>query len=476
MAHTHSLFCGCSWVTKYIESDQFNLEPNDKIKFWLGNLSETPDTPFGTQLGMNSEGSNSQYTTAFEHPEHGFPHHATVDVPMVGHHTFDFLSAAEVNFPTTVSESGNGMSSSIAVVGSIPSSSKRTSSPLMARNPRPNCVFAVDYEKKNAFRQLSREGEKTPEMPPARSSRQHHSTCGCSPRSVARKNREIVRLEGILQHASSWGDLESPSDKAYDFDCPELLPRKPKHRTRMPVKSCLKRVAPVRFCDDLYSGESDSDCSSLSSDDDSDTDSICYSFDGDNASRTGRLLKFAGKKKEVKHVHFGKAHCLRTDQSMPSTPRTPQNDSRMERSRARQAVENKYHEMLAHKDDHAAKMQQFPSLAFTRQDAQVEQRLQRAIDITRANERAAIGRGALDFFIFVCRDRNSTGNQISEHLVDRLVNHRGNLSIVASYHGEERQYANPGTSNVSPVPAYLYRDCQSSMSWVRMMDEMDTSW
>ncbi|KAM6516494.1 hypothetical protein FALCPG4_014677 [Fusarium falciforme] len=176
------------------------------------------------------------------------------------------------------------------------------------------------------------------------------------------------------------------------------------------------------------------------------------------------MPRFAGKEKKVKSVHFGKAHCLRTFQTMPPTPRTPENDSRVERYKARQMIENKYRKMLAHKDNEAANTQQPPSMTFIQQDEEVEQRLARAEDISRANERAAIGRGALDFLIFVCRDKNSIGNQISEHLVDRLVKPRGNLSIVGSYHGEEREYANPGTSNVSPVPAHLYRECRSSMS------------
>lgn len=493
MAHLHSPFCGCSWITKYInkENDQVNLQRNH-IVLWLDNLSDTPALPdttashFGRKLDkMNSEGcssTSSQYSAVFQPPQLGFPLHATVDVPMVDSHTFGFLSMdSEVDFPMTTTESDPDMSSSIAepTDSTFHRSSKRTSRPRqicsMLRGRRPNSAFFVDYEKKKALRRLFK--EEAPNPPRAKPAAHHNSTCGCSPTSVTRKNREILRLGGILQHAASWGDLESPSDKVYDFGRPELPPRQPKHRTRTPFKSCLKRAPRVRFCDDLYSGESDSDYSSLSSDDDSDTDSICHSFDGDNASRTGKVPRFIGREKEVKGVRFGKARCLRTGQSMPPTPRTPQNDSRVERSRARQVVENKYHKMLTHKGDEGTKMEQVPSLAFIWQDAIVEQRLQRAADIAMANERAAIGRGALDFLIFVCRDRDSTGNQISEHMIDRLVKHRGNLPIVASYHGEEREYANPGRSNVSPVPAHLYRDCQSSMSWVRTdeVDEMDTS-
>ncbi|RMJ18086.1 hypothetical protein CDV36_002221, partial [Fusarium kuroshium] len=313
---------------------------------------------------------------------------------------------------------------------------------------------------------MARVEENKPKPPPAKPAEHHHSTCGCSPKSIAHKNEEVFRLEGILLTTKSWGDLTSPSDKAYDFDHPELLPRKPKHRTRTPVKSCLKKVARVNFCDDLDSGESDSDCSSVSSDDDSDTNSICHSFDGDNVSRTGRMPRF-GKEKKFKSVHFGKAHCLKTGQSMPPTPRTPENESRLERYKARQMIENKYFKMLAHgdKDEEPADISQPLSIAFVLEDEEIKRRLLRAVDISLANERAAVGRGALDFLIFVCRKSNSIGNQVSEQLVDRLIKHRGNLPVVGSYHGDEREYANPGRSNISPVPAHLYRDCHSSMSW-----------
>ncbi|RTE72804.1 hypothetical protein BHE90_012752 [Fusarium euwallaceae] len=323
---------------------------------------------------------------------------------------------------------------------------------------------------------MARVEENKPKPPPAKPAEHHHSTCGCSPKSIARKNEEIFRLEGILLTTKSWGDLTSPSDKVYDFDHPELPPRKPKHRTRTPVKSCLKKVARVNFCDDLDSGESESDCSSVSSDDGSDTDSICHSFDGDNASRTGRVPRFG--KEKVKSVHFGKARCLKTGQSMPPTPRTPENESRLERYKARQMIKNKYFKMLAHgdEDEEAAGISQPPSIAFVLEDEEIERRLLRAVDISLANERTAVGRGALDFLNFVCRKSNYIGNQVSEQLVDRLIKHRGNLPVVGSYHGDEREYANPGRSNVSPVPAHLYRDCHSSMSWVRTdeVDEMDT--
>ncbi|UPL01774.1 hypothetical protein LCI18_012708 [Fusarium solani-melongenae] len=435
---------------------------------------------------MSSEGSNSAFSqhsasAVFGHAQLAISHNASVDVPMVDSHAFSFFSpGTQVNFPMTNSKSDSDMYSSLSVVGSTSHrNSKPTSRPRgilgMGRGRRADRSFVVDYEQKKALRRLVRV-EEIPKLPPAKPPAHHHSGCGCSPRSVVKKNREVFRLEGILLNLNSWGDLKSPSDKAYDFDRPMFPPRKPKHRTRTPVKSCLKKVALINFCDDLDSGESDSDYSS--SDDDSDTDSICHSFDGDNASRTGRMPRFTGKK--VRSVHFGKAHCLRTWQSMPPTPRTPENDSRVERYKARQMIENKYLKMLAHKDEEAANAEQSPSMAFIRQDEEVEQRLARAEDISRANERAAIGRGALDFLIFVCRDKNSIGNQISEHLVDRLVKHRGNIPIVGSYYGEEREYANPGTSNVSPVPAHLYRDCRSSMSWVGTdeedgVDKMDTS-
>ncbi|KAI8654614.1 hypothetical protein NCS57_01208000 [Fusarium keratoplasticum] len=493
MAHIHSPFCGCSWVTKYIQKEQDRVTPQpNHITAWLNKLGDTPtlpDTaapPFGSQVKkMNSEGCNSafsQHSAVFGHAQLAISYNTSVDVPMVDSHTFSFFSSGvQVNFPMTTPESDSDMFSSLSVVGSVRPTSQRnsrhTSRPHevlgVGRGRRANCSFVVDHEKKKALRRLVRE-EEIPKPPPAKPTAHHHSACGCSPRSVIKKNREVFRLEGILLNINSWGDLKSPSDKAYDFDRPVLPSRKPKHRTRIPVKSCLKKVAPINFCDDLDSGESDSDCSS--SDDDSDTDSICHSFDGDNSSRTGRMPRFA-KEKKIKSVHFGKAHCLRTGQSMPPTPRTPENDSRAERYKARQMIENKYHKMLAHKDNEAASTEQPPSIAFVRQDEEVEQRLARAEDISRANERAAIGRGALDFLIFVCRNKNSIGNQISEHLVDRLVKHRGNLPIVGSYHGEEREYANPGTSNVSPVPAHLYRDCRSSMSWVGTdeADEMDTS-
>lgn len=495
MAHIHSPFCGCSWVTKFIKKEQDRVTPQpNHIMAWLNNLSDTPtlpDTstlPVGSQVRkMNTEGFNpaySQHSAVFGHAQLAISYNASVDVPMVDCHTFSFFpSGTQVNFPMTTSDSDSDMSSSLPVVGSVRSTShqnsKHASRPRgilgTGRSRRPECSFVVDYEKKKALRRLVR-AEEIPKPPPAKPLEHHHSACGCSPRSVVKKNREVFRLEGILLNLNSWGDLKSPSDKAYDFDRPVLPARKPKHRTRTPVKSCLKKVAAVNFCDDLDSGESDSDCSSAYSDDDSDTDSICHSFDGDNASRTGRMSRFV-KEKKVKSVHFGKAHCLRTGQSMPPTPRTPENDSRVERYKARQMIENKYRKMLAHKDNEAASAEQPPSIAFVRQDEEVEQRLARAEDISHANERAAIGRGALDFLIFVCRDKNSIGNQISEHLVDRLVKHRGNLPILGSYHGEEREYANAGTSNVSPVPAHLYRDCRSSMSWVGAdeADQMDTS-
>ncbi|RSL54352.1 hypothetical protein CEP54_009964 [Fusarium duplospermum] len=345
----------------------------------------------------------------------------------------------------------------------------------MCRGRRSNYVVISEYNKKKALGRLARVEENTPKPPPAKPSEHHHSACGCPPGSAARKNEEVFRLEGILLITKAWGDLTSPSDQAYDFDRPELPSKKPKHRTRTPVRSCLKKVVPINFCDDRDSGESDSDCS-LSSDDDSDTDSICHSFDGDNASRTGRVPRF-GKEKKVKSVHFGKALCLRTGQNMAPTPRTPENISRVERYKARQMVENKYRKMLAHENEEATDISQPPSIAFDLEDEEVEKRLARAIDISLANERAAVGRGALDFLIFVCRNRNSIGNQTSEHLVERLIKYRGNLPVVGSYHGEEREYANPGRSSVSPVPAHLYRDCHSSMSWVRTdeVDEMDTS-
>ncbi|KAL2671433.1 hypothetical protein Neosp_014020 [[Neocosmospora] mangrovei] len=376
----------------------------------------------------------------------------------------------------TTSESDSDMSSSRSMVGPRRSShlnsrhtSRRHGILGMGRGRRPNCSLVADYEKK-ALRRVIRV-EDMPKPPPAKPAEHHHSACGCSPSSVVKKNREVLRLEGILLSMNSWGDLKSPSDKAYDFDLPVFPPLVPKHRKRRPVKSCLKKVAAVKFCDDPDSSDSDSDCSSVSSDD-SDTDSICHSFDGDNASRTGRMSRFVEKK--VKSVRFGSTRCIRTGQGMAPTPRTPENDSRKERYKARQMMENKYRKMLAHDENEAANTEQPPSIAFIRQDEEVERCLARAEDISRANERAAIGRGALDFFIFVCRDKNSTGNQICEHLVDRLIKHRG------SYHGEEREFANPGTSNVSPVPAYLYRNCRSSMSWVGTekedeVDRMDTS-
>ncbi|WAO94614.1 Hypothetical protein NCS54_01220500 [Fusarium falciforme] len=477
MAHIHSPFCGCSSVTKYIQKEQDRVTPQpNHITAWLNNLSDTPtlpDTaapPFSSQVRkMNSEGCNSvfsQHSAVFGHAQLAISYNTSADVPMVDSHSFSFFSSgAQVNFPMTTPESDSDMFSSLSVVGSVRSTSHRNSKPTsrprgilgMGRGRRADCSFVVDYEKKKALRRLVRM-EEIPKPPPLKPAEHHHSACGCSSRSVVKKNCEVFRLEGILLNWNSWGDLKSPSDKTYDFDRP----------------SCLRKVALVNFCDDLDSGESDSDFSS--SDDDSDTDSICHSFDGDNASRTGRMPRFV-KEKKIKSVHFGKAHCLRTGQSMPPTPRTPENDSRVERYKARQMIENKYRKMLAHKDDEAANTEQPPSIAFIRQDEEVEQRLARAEDISWANERAAIGRGALDFLIFVCRDKNSIGNQISEHLVDRLVKHRGNLHIVGSYHGEEREYANPGTSNASPVPAHLYRDCRGSMSWVRTdeVDEMDTS-
>ncbi|KAI8713872.1 hypothetical protein NCS52_01233100 [Fusarium sp. LHS14.1] len=495
MAHIHSSFCGCSWVTKFIKKEQDRVTPPlNHITAWLNTLSDTPTLPertaqpFGSQVRkMGSESYNSAFSQpspVFGHPQLAISYNASVDVPMVDSHTFTFFSpGTQVNFPMTTSESDSGMSSSRSVVGSRRSShlnskhmSRRHAILGMGRGRRPNCSFVVDYEKKKALRRVVKV-EDMPKPPPAKPTEHHHSACGCSPRSVVKKNQEVLRLEGILLNMNSWGDLKSPSDKAYDFDLPVFPPLVPKHRKRRPVKSCLKKVAAVKFCDDPDSSDSDSDCSSVSSDD-SDTDSICHSFDGDNASRTGRVSRFVEKK--VKSVRFGSTRCIRTGQGMAPTPRTPENDSRKERYKARQMMENKYRKMLAHDENEAANTEQPPSIAFIRQDEEVERCLARAEDISRANERTAIGRGALDFFIFVCRDKNSTGNQICEHLVDRLIKHRGNLSIVGSYHGEEREFANPGTSNVSPVPAYLYRDCRSSMSWVGTekedeVDKMDTS-
>lgn len=467
---------------------------SNHITAWLNNLSDAPALPdsslqtFGSQdRKMASEGCNSDFSQhspspAFGHAQLAISYNTSVDVPMVDSRTFSLFSpGTQVGFPMTTSKSDSDMSSSLPV-GSRSTShrnSNHTSRPRgilgMGRGRRADCSSVINYDQKKALRRLAK--EEVPKPSPAKPLERHHSACGCSPRSVVKKNREVFRLEGILLTLNSWGDLKSPSDKAYDFDRPVFPPRRPRHRTRTPVKPCLKKVGAVNFCDDLASGESDSDSSS--SDDDSDTDSICHSFDGDNASRTGRVPRFV-KEKKVKSVHFGKARCLRTGQSMPPTSRTPENDSRMERYKARQMIDNKYRKMLAHEDNEAANTEQPPSIVFLRQDEEVERRLARAEDISRANERAAIGRGALDFLIFVCRNKNSIGNQICEHLVDRLVKHRVSLPIVGSYHGEEREYANPGKSNVSPVPAHLYRDCRSSMSWVGAdeedeVDEMDTS-
>ena len=105
------------------------------------------------------------------------------------------------------------------------------------------------------------------------------------------------------------------------------------------------------------------------------------------------------KEKKVKSVHFGKAHCLRTGQSMPPTPRTPENDSRAERYKVRQMIENEYHKMLAHKDNEAASTEQLPSIAFVRQDEEVEQRLARAEDISRAKRAERVDKLAASYIL-----------------------------------------------------------------------------
>ncbi|KAM0438564.1 hypothetical protein ACHAPT_001315 [Fusarium lateritium] len=306
--------------------------------------------------------------------------------------------------------------------------------------------------------------------------RRHNTFCGCPHDSISAKNLEMLHVENMLREAEQWGDLRSPSDKAYDFNCPELPRCKPKHRSMVPTKSCLKKVPPVRFCDDLNSGESDSDYSS-SSEDDSDTDSICHSFDGDNASRAWDGLmpfgKAKGKEEKVlKYVQLGpvaRAICLRTGQSMPATPRTPQNDWRLRQNRSKLAIEKMYRELCRHSSGNDAEVtRQPPGPDFTEQDLEVNQRLRRAKDYCHANERAAIGRGALDFFIYVCRDKNAKCKRI---VMERLFEHRSSTPIVGSYLGEERRYANSGTSGVSPVPSHLYRDCESSMSWVKEEDK-----
>ncbi|KAM5343520.1 hypothetical protein ACJ41O_012057 [Fusarium nematophilum] len=295
----------------------------------------------------------------------------------------------------------------------------------------------------------------------------HGPDCGCSWFQTFKKNHDKAGVQRVLLSTDDWGDLESSADAQYDWTLPELPKCRPQHRILKPAKPAIKNAPPIVFWDDLDFDEGDLD----------------FAFSDGEVEEAPEAKPprpaSPGKDKAAKSVRFNVARpatCLQTGQDIQPTPRTPQARRRWSRQHFKLFYKKVHDAMSSSSED--KKSDNSPSgeseekegedepnrpLKFIAEDLAVRQQLERAIDVTEANERASILRGALDFYMYVCH--------MDSHSVDKahqVVRRLGKFSSVGSYVGAEREFAVAGKGqNTSVIPETMYRDKETAMSWLK---------
>ncbi|KAF4982585.1 hypothetical protein FZEAL_1817 [Fusarium zealandicum] len=275
--------------------------------------------------------------------------------------------------------------------------------------------------------------------PPGTGPHIHSPTCGCSWVQTFQQSQERSGVVHTMRVAERRGILESASSEAYNYSNPELPKYEPRHQTLQPLKSCMKKAAPFRGCDESDVEDANDDQKNEGQ---------------DNKSSEEQTMS-------VRFDNVSEATCILTGEQVPRAPKKARSALRwlfhkgkLLTNKAARAMSSSPH---SSEDEDEAKAS---SGNWAAQDKEIKRRLERAIDYAEANERAAIIRGALDLLVYV-----STLDSRHADLASCIVSRLGKGKVVGSYTSEEREFVNRGMANTSEIPEAMYRDKDTAMSW-----------